>query len=64
LLYFNIFFVVSCGNKTLRITQIKGVQLPITEKESQVIDIEYFIKPYREHITKDLDSLQPTALKR
>jgi hypothetical protein len=45
------------GKKTLRLTQIKGVQLPITEKESQVIDIENFIKPYREHITKDLDSL-------
>jgi 2',3'-cyclic-nucleotide 2'-phosphodiesterase (5'-nucleotidase family) len=56
-IFLTYFLVVSCGNKTLQLTQVKGVQLPITASESQVIEIENFIKPYREHITKDLDSL-------
>jgi 2',3'-cyclic-nucleotide 2'-phosphodiesterase (5'-nucleotidase family) len=56
-IFLTYFFVLSCGNKTLRLTQIEGVQLPITEKGQQVPEIENFIKPYRDHITKDLDSV-------
>jgi len=56
-IFLTIIFAVSCGTKTLTLTRIEGVQLPITEKESQVIEIENFIKPYREHINKDLDSV-------
>lgn len=56
-IFLTFFFILSCGTKTLRITRIEGKQLPITEKESQVAEIENFIKPYREHITKDLDSV-------
>jgi 2',3'-cyclic-nucleotide 2'-phosphodiesterase (5'-nucleotidase family) len=56
-IFLTFFFIASCGTKALRLTQIEGVQLPITEKESQILEIENFIKPYREHITKDLDSV-------
>ncbi|MEZ7504914.1 5'-nucleotidase C-terminal domain-containing protein [Flavobacterium sp. Arc2] len=56
-IFLTFFFAISCGTKTLTLTRIEGVQLPITEKESQIPEIENFIKPYREHINKDLDSV-------
>lgn len=56
-IFLTLFFIVSCGNKILTVTKIEGKQLPITEKIPQVTEIESFIKPYREHINKDLDSI-------
>ncbi|EIA08403.1 5'-nucleotidase C-terminal domain-containing protein [Flavobacterium frigoris] len=56
-IFLTLFFIVSCGNKTLTVSKIEGKQLPITEKIEQVTEIESFIKPYREHINKDLDSV-------
>ena len=56
-IFLTFFSLLSCRTTTLRLTRIEGKQLPITEKEPQVIEIENFIKPYREHIIKDLDSI-------
>ncbi|MFZ0596404.1 MAG: 5'-nucleotidase, partial [Flavobacterium sp.] len=36
---------------------IEGKQLPINEKGAETPSIENFIKPYRDHINKDLDSV-------
>ena len=56
-IFLTLFFITSCGNKILTVTKIEGKQLPITEKTPQIAAIESFIKPYREHINKDLDSV-------
>jgi 2',3'-cyclic-nucleotide 2'-phosphodiesterase (5'-nucleotidase family) len=56
-IFLTLFFIASCGNKILTVTKIEGKQLPITENIAQATEIETFIKPYREHIDKDLDSV-------
>ncbi|MGO4822116.1 MULTISPECIES: 5'-nucleotidase C-terminal domain-containing protein [unclassified Flavobacterium] len=56
-IFLTLFFISSCGNKILTVTKIEGKQLPITANYEQVASIENFIKPYREHINNDLDSI-------
>ena len=56
-IFLTLLFVVSCSKQNYNVTKITGKLLPITEKENQVAQIENFIKPYREHINKDLDSI-------
>ena len=56
-IFLTLLFVVYCSKQNYNVTKIAGKLLPITEKENQVAQIENFIKPYREHINKDLDSI-------
>ncbi|SHG18531.1 5'-nucleotidase, C-terminal domain [Flavobacterium segetis] len=56
-IFLTLFFVVSCSKQSYHITKIEGKRIPITDKENQVLEIENYIKPYREHINKDLDSI-------
>ncbi|MGO4904209.1 5'-nucleotidase C-terminal domain-containing protein [Flavobacterium sp. W20_MBD1_R3] len=56
-IFLTFLFVVSCSKQNYYITKIEGKQIPITEKGNQVPQIENFIKPYRERINKDLDSV-------
>jgi 2',3'-cyclic-nucleotide 2'-phosphodiesterase (5'-nucleotidase family) len=56
-IFLTLFFISSCSQKNYNLTKIEGKQLPITEKGSKTPEIENFIKPYREHINKDLDSV-------
>jgi len=56
-IFLTLFFIVSCSNKNYNLTKIEGKQLPVTEKQAETPEIENFIKPYREHINKDLDSI-------
>ncbi|MFP9098035.1 5'-nucleotidase C-terminal domain-containing protein [Flavobacterium sp. RHBU_24] len=49
--------VVACGSNKLQNTQIEGKQLPVTAEYADVADIEDFVKPYRQHINKELDSV-------
>ena len=49
--------LVACSSNKLRNTQIAGKQLPVTIEYADVAEIEQFVKPYREHIDKDLDSV-------
>ena len=56
-IFLTFFFVASCSKQNYYVTKIEGKRIPITEKEIQVPQIENFIKPYREHINKDLDSV-------
>ena len=55
-IFLTFLFVASCSKQNY-VTKIEGKRIPITEKENQVPAIENFIKPYREHINKDLDSV-------
>lgn len=56
-IFLTLFFIFSCSQKNYNLTKIEGKQLPITEKGNETAEIENFIKPYRDHINKDLDSV-------
>lgn len=56
-IFLTFIFITSCSTQNYYITKIEGKRIPITVKENQLPEIENFIKPYREHINKDLDSV-------
>ncbi|WP_417941990.1 5'-nucleotidase C-terminal domain-containing protein [Flavobacterium sp. RS13.1] len=56
-IFLTFLFALSCSKKNYHLNKIEGKQLPITEKSNQTPEIENFIKPYRDHINKDLDSV-------
>lgn len=61
-IFLTVFFIDSCSKQNYSLTKIEGKRIPITENQvtdssAQSKQIEKFIKPYREHINKDLDSV-------
>ncbi|PXY43844.1 5'-nucleotidase C-terminal domain-containing protein [Flavobacterium hydrophilum] len=56
-IFLTLFFIFSCSPKNYNVTKIEGKQLPVTEKDNQTPEIENFIKPFRDHINKDLDNV-------
>ncbi len=56
-IFLTLFFIISCSKQIYHVSKIEGKRIPITEKENQIPEIENFIKPFREHINKDLDSI-------
>ena len=56
-IFLTLFFVFSCSKQNYNVTKIEGKRITITEKQNPVPEIENYIKPYREHINKDLDSV-------
>lgn len=50
-------FFVSCSNQKYFVTKVEGKKIGITEKQSSVAEIENYIKPYRDHIDKDLSEI-------
>lgn len=50
-------FLVSCKTSKSNIYEVEGKRININESYADNIEIEKFIQPYREHITKDLDSI-------
>ena len=74
-IFLTLFLILSCGKQNYQVSKIVGIQIPITPKENQTPnlspqesiskEIETYIKPYREHIDNDLDSILaycPTTL--
>jgi 2',3'-cyclic-nucleotide 2'-phosphodiesterase (5'-nucleotidase family) len=53
---FTLFLFISC-KQDIYLIKIEGKRLEINNSISENHDIESFIKPFREHITKDLDSV-------
>jgi len=49
-------FFISCSKK-YQITKIEGTNIGVSTDYSLSSSIETFVKPYREHIEKDLDSI-------
>ncbi|AWH85624.1 hypothetical protein HYN59_11130 [Flavobacterium album] len=47
----------ACGSTGLHNTKIEGKKIPVTKEYADTQEIEAFIKPYRDHINKDLDSV-------
>jgi 2',3'-cyclic-nucleotide 2'-phosphodiesterase (5'-nucleotidase family) len=56
-IFLTLFLIVSCGKQNYKVSKIEGKRITITDKEKQDPKIENYIKPYREHINKDLDSV-------
>ena len=56
-LLLNIFVFLGCKQEKLKLSKIKGKQIQITDSLQVNSEIDAFIKPYREHIQKDLDSV-------
>jgi 2',3'-cyclic-nucleotide 2'-phosphodiesterase (5'-nucleotidase family) len=50
-------FLISCSNQKYFVTKIEGKKIGVTEKQSSVAEIENYIKPYRDHIDKDLSEV-------
>ena len=60
-LFLTFLFVVSCGQQKYYVTKIEGKEIGITDKNTEVANIENFIKPYRENIDKDLNAVLSNA---
>lgn len=56
-IFLTLSLIVSCAKQSYYVSKIEGKRITITDKETQVPQIENYIKPYREHINKDLDSV-------
>ena len=56
-IFLTLFFVVSCTKQIFFVSKIQGKRISITDKETKNQQIEDYIKPFREHIDKDLDSV-------
>lgn len=48
---------ISCGCKKLYVDRIEGKEIGITDKAGSNAEIENFIKPYREKVDKDLNTV-------
>jgi 2',3'-cyclic-nucleotide 2'-phosphodiesterase (5'-nucleotidase family) len=56
-IFLTFFLIASCSKQNYQVSKIEGKRITITDKENQEPTIEKYIKPYREHINKDLDSV-------
>jgi 2',3'-cyclic-nucleotide 2'-phosphodiesterase (5'-nucleotidase family) len=56
-IFLTFFFIVSCAKQSYYVSKIEGKKIPITDKQSENSSIDSYVKPYREHINKDLDSI-------
>jgi 2',3'-cyclic-nucleotide 2'-phosphodiesterase (5'-nucleotidase family) len=52
---------ISCAEKKYAVTKIEGKEIGITDKHSEVASIENFIKPYRDRIDADLNTVLGNA---
>ncbi|WP_147677977.1 5'-nucleotidase C-terminal domain-containing protein [Algibacter pacificus] len=58
----NIFVFSGCKEQNLRLTKIYGEQITITDSIALNSEIEAYIKPFRDRIEKDLDSVLAYAV--
>lgn len=58
ILFFSFLLVMfSCKKEPQHLSKIEGININISDSLSSNQSIEDFIKPYREHVNKDLDSV-------
>ena len=53
--------LLSCTSQKFALTKIEGKQIAINSTSSDVASIDSYIKPYREHIDKDLNTVLANA---
>lgn len=51
------FVLLSCAHQQYYVFKIEGAKIGINDKSKEATEIENFIKPYREHIDKDLNAV-------
>ncbi len=56
-LFLTFLFLFSCQQQKEYVTKIEGKKIPITDKSSQSVPIESYIKPFRDNIEKDLSAV-------
>jgi len=56
-IFLTLFSALSCSKQVLHVTTIEGKLVPIVNTTNQSSEIDAFIKPYREHINKDLNTV-------
>jgi 2',3'-cyclic-nucleotide 2'-phosphodiesterase (5'-nucleotidase family) len=56
-IFLTLFLITSCSKQNYQVSKIEGKRITITDKENEEPTIENYIKPYREHINKELDSV-------
>lgn len=49
--------LISCSSHHYYVSKIEGKKIAINEKQTGVVEIENYIKPYRENIDKDLNEV-------
>jgi len=57
LLFLSVLIIYSCKQERMHLTKIEGKQISISDSLEINAEIEAFIKPYRTHVNKDLDSV-------
>lgn len=57
-----IFLFLGCKNEKKNLVRIEGKQITISDSLKYNLEINAFIKPYKDHITKDLDSVLAYAV--
>ncbi|MFM2214523.1 MAG: hypothetical protein RL427_1786 [Bacteroidota bacterium] len=53
--------LISCAEKKYAVTKIEGKEISLTPATAEVVEIENFIKPYREKIDNDLNQVLCSA---
>lgn len=49
--------LIACASRPYYVTKIEGKKIGVKDKQSAVPEIENYIKPFREHIDKDLNEV-------
>ncbi len=60
-LFLTFISIISCNQQKNYITKIEGKKISVSDNKGQVAEIENFIKPYRDHIDKDLSTVLAVA---
>lgn len=56
-LFITFLIFISCSTKQYNVSKIEGRKIEINQELPIIAEFETFIKPYRDHINKDLDSV-------
>lgn len=59
--FLSLIFASSCSTSNLAVTKVEGKQIPITDSYDQEKKITTFIRPYKEHIDKNLSEVLAVA---
>lgn len=61
ILFLTFLFLISCNQQRLFVTKIEGKKIGITDKSPQNVAVDAYIKPYKERIDADLNTVLATA---
>lgn len=56
-IFLTFFLAASCSKQNYQVSKIEGKRITISDKEIKEPTFENYIKPYREHINRELDSV-------